>query len=117
MAINFPTWVTNQTAIPAAYLVPAKKLLYTLAACEYSRRLHNAGWKWIRGESLTADEQAILQAEFPALWPTPPTETQFRNYLENQWEPRQNEAHGTLAASRQRIENFDLSWVDWDSLI
>jgi hypothetical protein len=117
MAINFPAWVTNATAVPAAYLVPAKKFLYAIAACEYARRLHNAGWKWVKGEALDATEQMLLAAAFPTLWPTPPTEAQLRTYLANVWEPRHNAAQETRALMRNALENFDLSWVNWNGLI
>jgi len=116
MAINFPTWVTDATAIPPAYLVPAKKFLYIIAACEYARQLHNAGWKWFKGEQLDAVEVTLLTEAFPS-YPTRPTEAQLRGYLETVWRPRQNDVQAARAQARQAIENFDLTWVNWNGLL
>ena len=117
MAIDFPAWVTNETEIPVAYRVPAKKVLYTFAAAEYARQLHNAGWKWHRGEALTSGEEVMLADAFPGLWPTPPTEAQLRSYLANVWEPRQREIQSTRAAIRTATAHFDLTWIDWGGII
>ena len=117
MPINFPVWVTNDTPIPAGFEVRAKKLIYIFAACEKLRRLHNAGWEWHRGDPLTAEEEVLLQAAFPQLWPTPPTEAQVRNWIENYWQPRNREAHHVRAQFRQSVTNAQLNLVDLDGLI
>lgn len=136
MAINFPTWVTDDSSIPAQYLVGAKKLLYTMAACEYSRRLLNAMTHWRRvadGETrpdepdtLSQEEMDILAANAPYTGPgydfgrslsDAPSRTEVDAWTEADWQPRQDEVQATRAAARRRLENFDLSWVDWDGVI
>lgn len=116
--MNFPGWVTDATQVPSQYVVAAKKFLYVVAACEYARRLHNAGWKWFRGKPLDAIDEDALADAFPTLFPgDPPSESQLRAYLENIWEPRQNAVQAARAEARMRLENFDLTWVDWEGLI
>ena len=115
--INFPAWVTDGTPIPAGFLTRAKKLIYTFVAVEKLRVLHNAGWKWHRGEALDADEEALLAATFPALWPTPPTEAQVRNWLETYWEPRQHAAQATRTMHRRAVTPAEFSYVNLDGLI
>ncbi|MCK4374120.1 MAG: hypothetical protein KAX19_02290 [Candidatus Brocadiae bacterium] len=117
MSINYPSWVTDDTPIPAGYLIRCKKLLYTIAACEYARLLHNAGWKWFRGEALTPQEEAMLAEEFPGQWPDPPTQAQMENYLENVWEPRQNAAQSTRAQLRMQLTPAQIDFVDWGGLV
>ena len=117
MSINYPTWVTDDTPIPAGYLIRCKKLLYAIAACEYARLLHNAGWKWFRGETLTPQEESMLAAQFPGQWPDPPTQLQLESYLENVWEPRQNAAQATRAQMRTNVTPGQIGFVDWDGLV
>ena len=59
VSINFPAWVTDDTEIPPGFLVRAKRLIYTFVAIEKLRVLHNAGWKWHKGETLTPEEEAV----------------------------------------------------------
>jgi len=115
--INFPDWVTNDTEIPAGFLVRAKKLIYTFIAVEKLRVLHNAGWKWYRGDPLDADEEALLQDAFPGLWPTPPTEPQLRNYIETTWKPRHDAAQATRTVYRHAITPTEFSYVNLDNLV
>lgn len=115
--INFPAWVTDGTQVPAGFLARAKKLIYTFVAVEKLRVLHNAGWKWHRGEALTAEEEALLQDAFPGLWPTPPTETQVRNWIETYWGPRQEAAQATRTTHRCAVTSAEFSYVNLDDLI
>lgn len=115
--INFPAWVTNDTEIPPGFLVRAKKLIYTFVAVEKLRVLHNAGWKWHRGEALTADEEMLLQDAFPGLWPNPPTEAQVRNWLAIYWEPRHNAAQATRCTYRHTVTPAEFSYMNLDNLI
>ena len=135
MAMNFPGWVTDSTPIPAQYLVPAKKALYIWAACEKSRRLICAMGHWYRNASgnllpgdsptLSQEERDLLTAYAPYTGtgydfghsPTDaPTLAEVKAWQLNTWEPRDFEIQATKAAARERVENFDLSWVDWDGL-
>lgn len=117
MAINYPPWVTNGTPIPAGHLVRCKKLLYAVAACEYARLLHNAGWKWHRGKALTPQEEAMLADQFPAQWPTPPTAEQLQAYLAAIWLPRDSAAQATRADLRTNITPGQIDFVDWGGLV
>ena len=117
--INFPAQVTDPDwHFPSGTRnVRSKKLDYVFIAVEKLRVLHNAGWTWHRGETLDADEQALLAAEFPGLWPTPPTEAQLRNYIETYWEPRHNAAQETRTIYRRAVTPAHFSYVDLDGLI
>ena len=115
--INFPKWVTDGTEVPAGFLVRAKKLIYTFVAIEKLRILHNAGWKWHRGEALTPGEEALLQDAFPALWPNPPTEQQVNNWLKVYWEPRHLASQETRSTYRRQINPTEFTYVDLDGLI
>ncbi len=115
--INFPGWVTDGTAVPPAFLVRAKKVIHTFAAVEKLRLLHNAGWKWFRGDPLDADEEALLAAAFPGQWPTQPTEAQVNAWLETYWEPRQHASQETRTLYRGTITPAECSYVDLDGLI
>jgi len=115
--VNFPDWVTNDTALPSAVLVKAKKALYVWAACEKLRRLHNAGWKWYRGDALTAEEEGLLAAAFPNQWPDPPTKEQVENWLKNYWQPRQDTTQGARARIRSVVSGAELDWVDVNRIV
>ena len=115
--INFPAWVTDDTPIPADFLTKAKKLVYTFVAIEKLRVLHNAGFKWARGDALDADEEALLAAAFPALWPTPPTVEQVRNWVESYYTPRSNAAQETRTIHRRAVTPAHFSYVELDDLI
>lgn len=115
--MNFPGWVTDDTQIPTEFLVRAKKLIYTFVAIEKLRILHNAGWKWCRGEALTPVEEALLAEAFPGLWPTPPTEEQVRNWIETYWEPRHHELQGVRCVHRRAVNQSEFSYVDLDDII
>lgn len=135
MAINFPTWVTDGTPIPAPFLTPAKKVLYRYAACEYALRLHNAGYKWQRGatdtvpDPLTGEVLSSLEidmlidafpslwAGYPPTWPTPPTEEQVNDYVAGPWSDRNNAACEARRLMRRAAENIDLTWVDWQGMV
>ncbi len=115
--INFPDWVTDGTPVPAGFLTRAKKLIYTFVAVEKLRVLHNAGWKWHRGEALDSNEEALLQDAFPGLWPTPPTEAQVRNWLETYWEPRSNAVQEARTIHRHAVTPTEFGYVNLDDLI
>ena len=115
--INFPGWVTDATAVPPGFLVRAKKLIYTFVAVEKLRILHNAGWKWFRGDPLDADEEALLAAAFPGQWPTQPTEAQVNTWLETFWEPRSDAAQETRGFYRLAVTPAEFSYVDLDGLV
>ncbi len=116
MSINYPTWVTDDTPLPEAYRVAAKKILYAFAAREYAGLLHNAGVKWRDGEALTPDEEAMLADAFPGQWPTPPTLEQFADYVHGLWEPRYGEISTTINAIRRHVDATKLGWIDWNGL-
>lgn len=115
--INFSAWVTDGSDIPPAFLVRAKKLIYTFVAVEKLQALHNAGWKWCREKVLTGEEEALLQAAFPGLWPNPPTEFQVQDWLETYWEPRSHAAQTMRTICRHAITPGEFSYVDLDGLI
>lgn len=117
VAINFPPWVTDDTAIPVNFLPRAKRLVYLFIAIEKLRILHNAGWKWFRGDPLDADEETLLADAFPDLWPTPPTEAQVRNWLENWWEPRSHECQRMRTVYRRAVVPAEFNVVNLNGLI
>ncbi len=128
MSINFPTWVTDSTPVPASALVGAKKLIYTFAAVEKLRRLHNAAWMWQRGtqvgdidpvagEEFTQEAADLLAQQFPGQWPTPPTEPQVKNYIESTWKPRHIAAQNQRLIVRRAITPAQLAFVDIDGLL
>ena len=115
--INFPTWVTNDTAIPSGFNVRAKKLVYVFVAIEKLRILHNAGWKWFRDEELTVAEEDLLAEAFPSIWPNKPTEQQIKNWIENYFDPRSNALQSTRTIYRRAINESEFSYVNLDGII
>ena len=109
MAINWPTWVTDETPIPANVLVPAKKLAWLFVAIEKLRLLHNGVFKWARSEALTSAEEACVAEEFaPGNWPlTYPTDTptvgQAAAWIEEHWMPRSQELQAQRTQMRRAI--------------
>jgi len=116
MAIQWPTWVEDNTAIPAGFLVRAKRFIYIFAAIEKLRLLHNAGWKWVKGGELTPGEVALIAQEFPGQ-EEPPTEQQFKNWIETWWDPRQDEAQAFRAQARKAVTVEQVDLVDLQGLI
>jgi hypothetical protein len=116
--IKFPAWVEDDTAVPAAVLVRAKQAAYALAACVKLRLLHNGAWKWVRGEALDANEEAVVSEQFGASYPgSPPTEAQLRQMIDTWWSPRNTAAHCQLAQFRQLVTPSHLSFVNLQALI
>ena len=115
--INYPIWVTDATSVPGPVLVKAKELVYTFVAGEKLRVLFNAGWKWVRSESLDADEQALLAAEFPSQWPTSPTAAQMQSYVDATLQPRDDAVQKTRATHRKGIPPTYFSYVNLGDLI
>ena len=123
MAINWPTWVTDETPIPANVLVPAKKLAWLFVAIEKLRLLHNGVFKWARSEALTSAEEACVAEEFaPGNWPLTyptdtPTMTQARTWIEANWEPRQNETQAMRTKLRLAIPEDWFSYVELRNIL
>lgn len=123
MAINWPTWVTDDTAIPANVLVPAKKLAWLFVAIEKLRLLHNGVFKWARSEALSSAEEACVAEEFaPGNWPLTyptdrPTVEQARTWIETNWRPRQDETQGMRSTLRLGIPEDWFSYVELRSIL
>lgn len=117
MSINYPSWVTDDSPIPAGYLVKVKKFLYARAGQEYVRRLYKAGLDWVKGRPLAPEQEAMLAKHFPGQWPDPPTMEQFMAYKKDVWEPRQDALVDVIAGMRQAVEGLELAWVDYDGLV
>lgn len=115
--MNFPAWVLDDTAIPVNALVAAKKIVYTFAACEKLRLLHNAAWKWVRGGELSSGDEIVLREVFPNYPDGCPSEHELRGVMETWWEPRQHAAQTQRALLRGRMTAEHLSFVDLQRLV
>jgi len=119
MAINWPTWVTDETAIPANVLVQSKKWIWLTVAIEKMRNLHNGIRAWVREETLTAEQESAVAEEFaPGNWPlvyptNTPTATQARDWVDAYWEPRSTELQTMKANMRMAIP---LGWYPYVDL-
>ena len=109
MAINWPTWITNDVAVPANVLVPAKKLVWLFVAIEKLRLLHNGTFKWARSEALSSAEETCVAEEFaegnwPLTYPDDtPTVEQARTWIEDNWTPRHQETQEMRTTLRRAI--------------
>ena len=86
-------------------------------AIEKLRILHNAGGKWVRGDTLTAEESALLADEFPALWPNAPTQAQFDTWREGWWKTRQDATQHARTIYRRAVASSEFSYVDLDGIV
>ena len=123
MAINWPTWITNDVAVPANVLVPAKKLVWLFVAIEKLRLLHNGVFKWARSEALSSAEAACVAEEFaegnwPLTYPDDtPTVEQARTWIEDNWTPRHQETQEMRTTLRRAIPEGWFSYVELRNIL
>ena len=113
MAINYPAWVTDGSALSLGVETFIRKVGYTVFACEKLRRLHNAAWKWHRGAARSAEEDDLLASSWPLRYPgSPPTAGEMTNWIEDVWDPKQHSAQAERASLRLKPTADQLNVID-----
>ena len=131
MPINWPTWVTDGTPIPAQYLVPAKRAVFILAAAEKLRLLHQAIGHWYRVSSgnlnpddapaVTALEQQRIAEYAPYIGAgydfarnlgDAPTYAEFQAWHVGWYSPKSDRVQDIIALGRSNLADYDIDWVN-----
>jgi len=119
MSVNYPELVTDPAQpVPDKYLVGAKKAIFLLVAAQKLRHLHNGVWKWVRGDALSASEEAVVAEAYPARYPAdPPTEVEARTLSEGWWKARNTEVHCELSRLEDAIPAAFYDLVDLAGIV
>jgi hypothetical protein len=117
--IVYPDLVTDpEQAVPDKYLVGAKKAIFLLVAAQKLRHLHNGVWKWLRGEPLSAEEEAVVSEQFGARYPgDPPDEAEAVSVSRGWWKARNTEVHAELSRIEDAIPVAFYDLVDLSTII
>lgn len=115
---RFPAWVDDPSRIDLTRARRALRGRCLQLAREKLRLAHNAAFKWAKGETLTAEEEALCAEVVPDRWPdNPPTVEQVRTWAERWWKPRNRAISKAVHALRAALDDTERTLIPLQNII